>query len=113
MSAAKTDRRESLPAAATVEPSSWWWFVAIFLGAIGCYGVLVVHLLLEATSAGSWGWAWMALPTAGIGASGVAMLMGSGMSLRAKFAVAPAVLLGYSPRERSNRQSGSQVREPA
>ncbi len=107
------DPRKDRPGVSTVEPSSWWPFVAIVLGAVGSYGVLVVHLLLEATNAGPWGLLWMAVPTAFIAAAGVALLMGSGMSPRDKLAVTPAALLGYSPRARSRRQSTSHVREPA
>ena len=107
------DPRTDRPTVSTVEPSSWWPFVAIVLGAVGSYGVLVVHLLLEATSAGPWGLLWMAVPTAFIAAAGVALLMASGMPLREKLAVTPAALLGYSPRARSSQQSSLHVREPA
>src|SRR6266542_1207459 len=84
MTPTEPNRRKNRPTVSTVEPSSWWPFVAIVLGAVGSYGVLVVHLLLEATSAGPWGLLWMAVPTAFIAAAGVALLMGSGMSPRDK-----------------------------
>jgi hypothetical protein len=103
------DRRESLPDASTVEPSSWWPFVAIVLGMMGVFATLVVHLLLDATHAGPWGLAWMAIPSAFIAASVGALFIASGMSVREKLAVIPAALLGYSPRERSRQKSS----EPA
>jgi hypothetical protein len=101
--------RKSLPDASTVEPSSWWPFVAIVLGMIGVLGTLVVHLLLDATHAGPWGLAWMAIPSAFIAASVGALFIASGMSVGERLTVIPAALLGYSPRVRSRQRSS----EPA
>jgi hypothetical protein len=106
------DPRRPFAAASTAEPSSWWPFVAIVLGAIGCFAMLVVHLILDATDAGVWGLAWMAVPTALIAASIVALLVASGMGVREKLAVIPAALLGYTPRERSRPRSSSRTRGP-
>ena len=94
MSAATRD-----PSAA-VEPSSWWLFVSFALGAIGCFGVLVVHLMLEATHASAWGLAWMAVPGVLLSGALAAPFLDSGMPVRQKVAVIAAGLLGYSPRER-------------
>jgi hypothetical protein len=74
--------------------------------------MLVVHLILDATDAGVWGLAWMAVPTALIAASIVALLVASGMGVREKLAVIPAALLGYTPRERSRPRSSSRTRGP-
>jgi hypothetical protein len=104
------DPRRPLSAASTAEPSAWWPFVAIVLGAMGCFAMLVVHLILDATDA--WGLAWMAVPTALIAASVVALLVASGMAVRKKLAVIPAALLGYTPRERSRPRSSSRMRGP-
>jgi hypothetical protein len=106
------DPRRPLAAASAAEPSSWWPFVAIVLGAVGCFAMLVVHLILDATDAGAWGLAWMAVPTALIAASIVALLVASGMAVREKLAVIPAALLGYTPRERSRPRSSSRTRGP-
>jgi hypothetical protein len=81
-----------------LEPSSWWLFVSFVLGLLGCYGVLVVHLVLEATTTNPWTLGWMALPAALFCASGAALFMGSNLSPRERLAAAPAALLGYSPR---------------
>ena len=106
------NRREPLAAATTAEPSSWWPFVAIVLGMMGVFATLVVHLLLDATHAGPWGLAWMALPAAFIAASVLALFIASGMSVHDRLAVIPAALLGYSPRERSKPHTGARLREP-
>jgi hypothetical protein len=103
----EANRREPLPA--TAEPSSWWPFVAIVLGMMGVFATLVVHLLLDATHAGPWGLAWMALSAAFIAASVVALFIASGMSVRDRLAVIPAALLGYSPRERAKPQAGARA----
>jgi hypothetical protein len=95
------------------EPSSWWIFIAIVLGIVGVFATLVVHLLLDATRAGPWGLAWMAIPVAFIAASVGALFVASGLSLREKLAVIPAALLGYSPRERSRKRSTPAPREAA
>jgi hypothetical protein len=105
------NRREPLPAATTAEPTSWWPFVAIALGVMGVFATLVVHLLLEATHAGPWGLAWMALPAAFIAASVVALFIASGMSVRERLAVIPAALLGYSPPGRSKSQAGARAHQ--
>jgi hypothetical protein len=94
-----TGRRQTR--AADVEPSSWWPFVALVLGAFGCFGLLVVHLMLEATHAGPWGLAWMATLLPLFCGSAIALFMSSGMTARARLAAISAGLLGYSPRERS------------
>jgi hypothetical protein len=112
MSPAKTDRLEPNPTTTTVEPSSWWPFVAIVLGALGSYGLLVVHLMLEATHASGWGLAWMVVPGLFFGGSVAALLIVSGMPVREKLEMIPAGLLGYSPRARSQRPTGVR-REPA
>jgi hypothetical protein len=96
----------------TVEPSSSWFFVAILLGAVGCYGVLVVHLLLDATQSSAWGLFWLAVPGLFFCASAMALLAGSGMPVRDFLAAIPPALLGYSPRERPEPQAGRR-REPA
>jgi hypothetical protein len=106
------DPRRPLSVARTAEPSSWWPFVAIVLGAMGCFAMLVVHLILDATDAGAWGLAWMAVPTASIAASVVALFVASGMAVREKLAVIQAALLGYTPRERSRPRSSSRMRGP-
>jgi hypothetical protein len=113
MSPAKTDRREPNATTTTVEPSSWWPFVAIVLGALGSYSLLIVHLLLEATHASGWGLAWMVVPGLLFGGSVAALLIASGMPVREKLAMIPAGLLGYSPRVRSQRQTDARLREPA
>jgi hypothetical protein len=88
--------------------------VAIVLGALGCYGLLAVHLLLDATNADVWGLAWMAVPSAFIAGSVAAMLIASGMPLRERLAAIPAALLGYSPRRLSRPPSSiPPSREPA
>ena len=90
------------PATVGFEPSSWWSVAAIALCALGCFGVLVVHLLLEATDASAWGLLWMAVPGLIICGAVAALFKASGMSLQEKLAAIPAALLGYSPRERSD-----------
>jgi hypothetical protein len=107
----KPNRRERLPAATTAEPSSWWPFVAIVLAMMGVFATLVVHLLLDATDAGPWGLAWMALPAALIAASVLALFIASGMSVHDRLAAIPAALLGYSPREQVKPQTGARLRE--
>lgn len=112
MAPTKLHRREHLAAASAVEPSSWWLFVAIFLGALGCYGVLVVHLLLDATRASASGLLW---PVPGVFFCGsvAALFIASGMPIREKLAAIPAGLLGYPPRELSKPRTGARLREPA
>jgi hypothetical protein len=97
-SAHGSDRHERLPAASMFEPSSLWPFAAIVLGGVGCYTALGIHLVLDATNASAWGLAWMAVPTVFLCASGGALLIGSGMPVRERFAAIPAAILGYSPR---------------
>jgi hypothetical protein len=105
------ERKRHAPSMA--EPSSWWLFVAILLGALGCYGVLVVHLLLDATRASAWGLAWMAVPGLFFCGSLAALFVASGMPIREKLAAIPAALLGYSPpRERSKPHTGARLCEP-
>jgi hypothetical protein len=100
---------EPIPAATNVEPSSWWPFVALFLGAFGCFGVLVVHLMIEAKHAGTTALAWMALPGLFFCGSAAALFMSSGMTVRERVAAVAAGLLGYSPPERKRQaDAGSQ-----
>jgi uncharacterized membrane protein YeaQ/YmgE (transglycosylase-associated protein family) len=113
MGATEHNHRDPLRRENTAEPSSWWIFTAIVLGIVGVFATLVVHLLLDATRAGPWGLAWMAIPVAFIAASIGALFVASGMSLREKFAAIPAALLGYSPRERSRKRSTPASREAA
>jgi hypothetical protein len=112
MSATKRDRNVLLVAASGVEPSSWWPFVAIVLGALGCYGLLAVHLLLDATHAHIWGLAWIAVPSVFFAGSVAMVLIASGMPVRERVAVIPAAFLGYSPRRRSRPPSTPPSREP-
>jgi hypothetical protein len=81
-----------------VEPSSWWPFVSFIFGAVASYAVLVVHLVLEATTSNPWMLSWMAVPAALFCASGAALFVGSNLSPRERLAAAPAALLGYSSR---------------
>src|SRR4029434_10405176 len=82
-------------------PSSWWLFVAILLGALGCYGVLVVHLLLDATRASAWGLAWMAVPGLFFRGSLAALFVASGMPTREKLSAMPDRALRHvTPRAR-------------
>jgi hypothetical protein len=113
MAPTKPDRRERLAVTSTVEPSSWWLFVAIFLVTLSCFGVLVVHLLLDATHASAWGLLWLAVPGAFFCGYVGALFIASGTTVRHKLAAIPAALLGYSPRERSKRPPISRVRESA
>jgi hypothetical protein len=113
MDSTENNHRESLPLGTGAEPSSWWIFIAIVLGTFGVFATFVVHLLLDATRAGPWGLAWMAIPVAFIATSIGALFVASGMSLREKFAAIPAALLGYSPRERSRKRSTPASREAA
>jgi hypothetical protein len=104
VSPAEPDQRERLARANRVEPSSWWPFVAAILGVLGCYGVLVVHLMLEATKAGAWGLAWLVVPSVFFCASAGAFFVGSGIPVRERLGAVRAALLGYTPRERPDRQ---------
>jgi hypothetical protein len=104
VTATESDRREPPATAATVEPSSWWPFVAVVLGALGCYGALAVHLILDATQASAWGLLWLAVPGAFFCASAGALLIGSGMPVRERLTTILAALFGYSPRERPGRE---------
>jgi hypothetical protein len=113
MGSTKVNRNERPRTTAAVEPSSRWAFIAIVLGAVGCYGVLVVHLILEATDAGAWGLAWMAVPGVFFAGSVGAVLIASGMPVRERLAAIPAASLGYSPRPRSRPPSGPRSREAA
>jgi hypothetical protein len=88
-------------AASQVEPSSWWLFVALILGALGCFGLLVVHLMIEATHAGAAALAWMAVPGLLFCASAGALFMSSGMTAREKLEAISVGLLGSSPPERN------------
>lgn len=85
----------------SVEPSSWWLFPAIVLGAVGCYAALAVHLILAATNASVLGLVWMAIPVLFSCTSAAALFMGSGMGGRERLAAVRAALVGYSPRDRS------------
>jgi hypothetical protein len=98
----KPNRPEHVDATDTAEPSSWW-----------PYALLVVHLLLEATKAGAWALAWMAVPGAFFAASAGALFIASRMPVRERLTAIPAALLGYSPRERSRRRSTQASRESA
>jgi len=113
MSATKEDRSTRPAAASGVEPSSWLPLVAIVFGALGCYGLLVVHLILDATHAGVWGLAWLAIPSLFFVGSAVALLSASGMRAWERVELIPAALLGYSPRRRSTPPSTSTSRETA
>ena len=86
-----------------VETRTWWLFLAVVLGLVGCYAVLAVHLVLEATTTNPWMLSWMAVPAVILSASGVALFVGSGLSPRDRLAAAPAALLGYSPRTKAGR----------
>lgn len=97
---AAQDRPER-PPAKTVEPSSLWPFVALVLGAIGCYATLTVHLLLDATNSDAWGLIWLLVPALFFGASAAALFVGSGMAASDRLAAVRAALFGYSPRDRS------------
>jgi hypothetical protein len=113
MRSTEVNRNERLRTTAAVEPSSWWPFIAIVLGAVGCYGLLVVHLILDATDAGAWGLAWMAVPSVFFVGSIGAVLIASGMPVRERLAAIPAAFLGYSPRPRSRPPSAPPSREAA
>jgi hypothetical protein len=89
-----------------------WPFVAIVLGAVGCFGVLVVHLMLEATHAGVWALAWMAVPALCFCGSIAALFVASRMPVWERLAAIPAGLLGYTPRE-IKRQAAARLRDPA
>jgi hypothetical protein len=80
------------------EPFSWWPFVAMVLGALGAFMLLVVHLVLEATGGRLWMWTLMAVPTAFFLAAALTLAIGSGIPVRERLATIPAALLGYSPR---------------
>jgi hypothetical protein len=111
MRSTEVNRNERLRTTAAVEPSSWWPFIAIVLGAVGCYGLLVVHLILDATGAGPWGLAWMAVPSLFFAGSVGAVLTASGMPVRERLAAVLAASLGYSPRPRSRPPSTPSSRE--
>jgi hypothetical protein len=113
MRSTKVNRNDRLRRTGAVESSSWWPFVAIVLGALGCYGLLVVHLILDATNEGAWGLAWMGVPTVFFAGSVGAVLIASGMPARERLAAIPAAFLGYSPRKRSRPPSTPPSREPA
>jgi hypothetical protein len=113
MSPAKTDRTEPLVFATAAAPSSWWPFIALVLGAIGCYGLLAAHLILDATAAGAWALAWLALPTVFFAGSVAALLIASEMPVRERLAAIPAAFFGYSPWTRSRTPSAPPSREPA
>ena len=105
------DQSQESAIADTVEPSSWWPFVAIVLGALGCYAALAVHLILDATNASAWGLVWMAIPAVFFCASAAALFVGSGMPARERLAAVRAALFGYSPRARSGRHSTAPARK--
>ena len=75
------------------EPSSWRPPVAIALGAVGCYAVLAVVLILEATHAGAKGLVWLAIPALFFGVSAVALFVGSLASVRKRFGPVGAVFV--------------------
>jgi hypothetical protein len=101
----KLELNQSARDANPVELSSLWIFVAIVLCAFACYGVLLVHLLLDATRASVWGLLWMTIPIVFACGSVSALFIASGMPLREKVAAIPAGLLGYSPRQRPDPQT--------
>jgi hypothetical protein len=113
MRSTKVNRNDRLRTTGAVESSSWWLFVAIVLGALGCYGLLIVHLILDATNAGAWGLAWMGVPMVFFAGSVGALLIASGMPAHERLAAIPAGSLGYSPRKRSRLPSTPPRREPA
>jgi hypothetical protein len=80
------------------EPSSWWPFVSMALGALGSYALLVVHLVLDAAGGSPWLWTLMTIPGVIFLAAGLTVAIGSGISIRERLATIPAALLGYSPR---------------
>lgn len=100
------DRHEK-PPADTVEPSSWWPFVAAVLGAIGCYAALTVLLILDATNSDAWGLIWMVIPTMFFVASAAALFVGSGMAAQERLAAVRAGFFGYSLRDRPRRGKAS------
>jgi hypothetical protein len=83
-----------------VEPGSWWLLVALTLGAIGGLALLTVHLVLEAADVSPWLWTLMAVPGVFFAAGTFALMLGSGIPMKARLATIPAALLGYSPPER-------------
>ena len=87
-----------------VETRIWWLLVAFVLGLVGCYGVLAVHLVLEATTTNAWMLAWMAVPAVFFIASGLALFVGTDLSPRERLATTSAALLGYSPRAQTPDQ---------
>jgi hypothetical protein len=87
-----------------VETSMWWLFVGFVLGLVGCYSVLAVHLVLEATTTNPWMLAWNAIPAAFFIASGLAFFAGTDLSPRERLGTASAALLGYSPRTTSAKR---------
>jgi hypothetical protein len=44
------ERRSVVAAGKEVETRTWWLLLAVVLGSVGCYAVLAVHLVLEATT---------------------------------------------------------------
>lgn len=80
------------------EPSSWWPFVSMALGALGSLALLAVHLVLEAVGGSAWMWMLMAVPGVTFLAAGLTVAVGSGIPVRERLATIPAALLGYSPR---------------
>jgi hypothetical protein len=113
MRSTKVNRNDRLRTTGAVESSSWWPFLAIVLGALGCYGLLVVHLILDATNAGAWGLAWMGVPMVFLAGSVGAVLIASGMPARERLAAISAASFGYSPRKHSRLPSTPPTREPA
>lgn len=88
----------SPPPRTQTEPSSWWPFVAMVLGALGAHMLLVAHLVVEAAGGRPWTWALMAVPTGFFLAAALTLAIGSGIPVRERLAAIPAALLGYSPR---------------
>ena len=81
-----------------VETRIRWLFAAFALGLVGCYAVLAVVLVLEATTTNPWMLVWMAVPAAFFIASGLALFVGTDLSPRERLSTTSAALLGYSPR---------------
>jgi hypothetical protein len=64
------ERRSVVAAGKEVETRTWWLLLAVVLGSVGCYAVLAVHLVLEATTTNPWMLSWMAVPAVILCASG-------------------------------------------